>query len=53
MITTEKDESRLAPLFGDDTPVWTLPERLVWKSGQDAVLNLVLGSVAEAASALR
>ena len=42
VLTTEKDLSRVEGLFGPTLPLWVLPERLVWRSGWDALRREVL-----------
>lgn len=37
VLITDKDQARLEAIFGTDTPVWVLPERLTWLRGRDAV----------------
>jgi len=34
LLVTYKDLARIQPLVPDDTPLWALPERLVWRAGE-------------------
>jgi tetraacyldisaccharide-1-P 4'-kinase len=44
-VMTGKDFARLGPLVPDGVSVWVVPERLVWRSGDDALAALIMERV--------
>ena len=43
---TAKDLQRLGPVFGDEVPVWVVPERLRWTRGEKALATALIDAAA-------